>query len=762
MTLDSAAWIIHIKGLVQGVGFRPFVYRMALQNHIKGWVENSNEGVTIHVEGILPQQELFLKNLKQQAPQAAIISEISVSETAPKNYLSFKIRQSHNFSDAITEVSPDIAVCPECLLDMKKQPHRIGYPFINCTNCGPRFTIIRDLPYDRDHTTMEPFEMCPVCRNEYNTILDRRFHAQPIACKSCGPKYSFLIHEDNELMIKQIPENRAAQELAEYIDSGRIVALKGLGGYHLVCDANNEDAVKSLRLRKNREGKPLAVMAGSIANVKKHFTITNIEENSLSSWRRPIVLLTEGKPFSASVNNGMKTTGVLLPYMPLHYQLFEHLKTDAIVLTSGNISDEPVTISDAEAIMKLGRVADVVVRYNREIHNRADDSVVFIASGTERMLRRSRSFVPSPIALNQQTEGIFAAGAELVNTFAIGKENQVILSQHIGDLKNAETMIFYEESFQRFSKLFRFQPTLVACDSHPDYLSSQFARSLGIETMEIQHHHAHIASCMAEHGLDEKVIGVAFDGTGYGDDGTIWGGEFLLCDLIDYERSYYFDPVPLPGGDKVTHEPWRTAVSYLYKYFGKKIFEDPLDLLKIIEPEHLELLLQAIDMDINCPVSSGAGRLFDAVAALSGVCTHSSFHAEAPMRLEAVMAANCRGKYVFDIEGSKIVFWKLFYLLMKDLHAKVAVSEISAKFHNTMVVLILTVVKKMRLETGINKIVLSGGSFQNRYLLEKSEELLKEAGFSVFTNRKAPSNDGGIALGQMAIASKRRAMKLID
>ncbi|MDO8898082.1 MAG: carbamoyltransferase HypF, partial [Bacteroidales bacterium] len=625
MNRQLKASLLHVQGLVQGVGFRPFVYRIAIKNNLNGWVENNNEGVTIHIEGLESDIESFRKMLIQNAPQASSIASVKETESKLEGFKAFEIRHSSNYSEAITEVSPDIAVCPDCLADMQIQQHRIDYPFINCTNCGPRFTIIKDLPYDRHQTTMQAFVMCDECRKEYSDILDRRFHAQPVACLKCGPAYE--IHTKDG---KTVRVNNPAPQLAKWIDEGSIVALKGLGGYHLVCDALNESAVQTLRKRKSREGKPMAIMMASVESIHKRFLLSETEAQSIQSWKRPIVLLQNLQPCAPSVSNGMHTTGVIMPYMPIHYQLFEFLETEAIVLTSGNISDEPVTISDEDALKNLGKVADYIVSYNREIYNRADDSVVFVADGKERILRRSRGYVPSPIKLNLETEGIFAVGAELVNTFAIGKGKQAILSQHIGDLKNAETLAFYEESFQRFSRLFRFEPSLIACDLHPDYLSTQFARSLGFETIEIQHHHAHIASCMAEHGLDEKVIGIALDGTGLGNDGTIWGGEFFVCDLFDFERAYYFDPVPLPGGDKVTHEPWRTAVSYLHKYFGKDIFLKKLPFLNGIDTKHLEVVFQAIDLKINCPLSSGAGRLFDAVAAITGICTESDFHAEAP------------------------------------------------------------------------------------------------------------------------------------
>lgn len=748
------ALFIKVKGLVQGVGFRPFVYRIALKNNIFGWVSNNNEGVSIHVEGNTSNLDTFLNDLIQKVPVAAEIKQVEQHEAKHLGLKEFSIRKSDSISKAVTEVSPDIAVCDDCLSDMQHQFNRLAYPFTNCTNCGPRFSIIRALPYDRPMTTMNVFEICPDCKKEYTDILDRRFHAQPVACKNCGPIYTLAGTDGNFL-----PLQKPAETIAKWIDKGQIVALKGMGGYHLICDATNETAVQKLRKRKLREGKPMAVMT-SMHNLLHRFNPSDVEKEILQSWRRPIVLMQHQQAFVPSIANGLNTTGIVLPYMPIHHQLFENLATEAIVLTSGNYAEEPVTINDNEAFKILRKVADQIVGYNREIYNRADDSVVMVVAKKPVMIRRSRGFAPSPIATNLNCEGIFAAGAELVNTFAIGKDKQLILSQHIGDLKNAETLSFYEESFSRFSKLFRFNPELIACDKHPDYLSTRFAHQLGVEVIEVQHHHAHIASCMAENGLDEKVIGIALDGTGYGDDQTIWGGEFFICDLAAYERIFHFDPVPLPGGDKVTSEPWRTAVAYLFQYFGKAIFEKPLAFLNQEHQDKVPVLIQAMERGINCPLSSGAGRLFDAVAAITGICTQSSFHAEAPMRLESNIKEGCNGKYLLDIEGKKIVFKKMFYLILKDLNEGVSVQEIAAKFHNTMLWLILTIAKKARKQYQINIVTLSGGSFQNRYLLKNSIRILEQEGFKVFIQQQVPSNDGGIALGQAAVAAKIRSVRL--
>lgn len=743
--MKAVKW--RIEGLVQGVGFRPFIHRIAVKNGLNGWVENDNMGVLVLTEGTQYQIDAFSQDLYSQKPAPANIIRVTREMVNLTGYSNFSIRKSQSHSDEITLVSPDIAVCDDCLADMSVQKHRIDYPFINCTNCGPRFSIIRALPYDRAQTTMDVFDMCAQCRKEYTDVLDRRFHAQPVACSHCGPAYSvvgdFLKPAD------------IVSAVSGWIDEGQIIALQGVGGFHLLCDAMNEEAVQRLRKAKNRDGKPMAVMMPDMATVEQFFEVSRSEKQSLTSWRRPIVLLRNKLPLSPSVSRGLPTTGIVLPYMPFHYQLFRHLKTSAIVLTSGNVSDEPVAVDHLSPNFSLDRLADHVVFYNRLIHNRADDSVVMIADDKERLLRRSRGYAPEPVLLNLQTEGIFAAGAELVNTFAIGKGNMGILSQHIGDLKNAETLAFYHEAHQRFAALFRHETVLVAADLHPDYLSSRYAATLNMPLIKVQHHHAHIASCMAEHGLDETVIGIALDGTGLGDDGTIWGGEFLLANLTNYERMYWLQPVPLPGGDKVTEEPWRTAVSYLYQYFGAQILDEDLPFMKSVSREKINWIIKAIEKNINSPISSGAGRLFDAVAALTGICTQSSFHAEAPMRLEAAITSGCKSKYLYDIKDQKVHLMKLFYLILKDLRSNVPVGVISARFHNTLLALMLDLAKRLRKAHGVNKVVFSGGSFQNRYLLENGLQMLRSQGFEVFAHEKVPTNDGGIALGQLAVAAKR-------
>ncbi len=743
---------IKITGLVQGVGFRPFIYKHALKYSLHGWVENRNDGVFIVIEGPDENINQFLYTLRDSAPLASSISSIHTEDSEPENFSSFFIKKSESVSQDVTEISPDIAVCDDCLHDIKTQKNRIDYPFTNCTNCGPRFTIIKDLPYDRQKTTMEPFKMCDKCEKEYTNIMDRRFHAQPVACSDCGPEYQLILKDrkiDNFSQIINITR--------QLIDDGKIVSIKGLGGFFMACDALNDEAVKNMRIAKDREMKPFAVMVPDIEAAKRYAFLNESEEIALKSWRRPIVLLKTKLNLAPGVCSGFDRTGIMLPYMPVHYMLFENLKTDAIVLTSGNVSDEPIIISNEEAEEKLLPLSDALLTYNRDIYNRADDSVEININGTERLIRRSRGYTPNPVELQINVEGIFAAGAELVNCFCIGKKNQAILSQHIGDIKNYKTYEFYTESIDRFKKLFRLNTDLIVHDLHPEYFSTKYALETGIESVAVQHHHAHIASCMAEHGLDEKVIGIAMDGTGLGTDNKIWGGEFFVNDLNDFERFSHFDYIPLPGGDKVTEEPWRTAVSYLYKIFGNQFREFDLAFLKSIPENKLEIIITAIDKNINCPESSSAGRLFDAVSAITNICPVSNFHAEAPMRLEAAIAENITEKYDIGIDKT-ISFDNTFRGIVADLQNGTAVSEISAKFHNTVIYCIFAVAERIRAQKNINKVVLSGGSFQNAYVLGKVEILLEQNGFEVFSHKKTPANDAGIALGQLAIAAKRRQL----
>jgi hydrogenase maturation protein HypF len=760
--LDFKSLGITVTGLVQGVGFRPFVYRIAVACELTGWVYNTNENVRIEVSGTPENLSEFLTSLRNNAPPAAVIENISVKEIAISYHSSFSILASNDVSDEITEISPDIAVCDECLADISIKGNRLNYAFVNCTNCGPRFTIIEDLPYDRAKTTMSRFIMCPSCRQEYETVTDRRFHAQPIACNDCGPDYELIV---KGLKTSLNTEN-ILNETSRYISEGGVVLIKGLGGMHLACDALNRYAVEKLREIKKRDGKPFAVMFRNADCLKQYACFNSIEEQSLISWRRPIVLLEMKKNNSSpalpdNINSGLNLIGVMLPYMPFHYLLFERLKTDVIVLTSGNFSNEPIITGNDEAIRKFSDITDAIVLHNRKVFNRTDDSVVRIIGDRERLFRRSRGYVPSPVRTTLDTEGIIAFGAELTNCFCVGRGNKVYISQHIGDLQGIETTNFFEETISKFINLFRIKPTLAVVDMHPDYISTRTGSYFAnLPVVSVQHHHAHIASCMAEHRLDEKVIGVAFDGTGYGTDGNIWGSEFIVCDLNDFKRVTHFDYIQLPGGDSASEEPWRVAVAWLYKVYGRSFTSLDLQVLKDIDIDKVELIIQMIDKNINCPLTSGAGRFFDCIASLIDVVQIATFQAEGPMRLEALADPGIRESYPF-FAGVTIGLDPTIRSVVDDILLGTGKVTIATKLHNTIINVIFDTVTAIRVKEGINKAVLSGGVFQNKYLLSGITELLRNNGFEVFSHATVPTNDGGIALGQLAVASKRRELKCV-
>lgn len=774
---------IHIQGLVQGVGFRPHVHRLAHRFGLNGWISNAEDGVYIQIEGDEKQIARFIESLKSRPPKASLIHALTVQDTEPEQLKDFTIRKSKNLSDRITRVCPDIAVCEECLADMQAQPHRIRYPFTNCTHCGPRFTIIRTLPYDRPGTTMDSFIMCETCQNEYESVHDRRFHAQPVACNQCGPEYQLLDYDKPKQPL--LGTQTIVAECCRRIEKGEIIAIKGLGGFHLMCDATNPIAVSRLRQAKKRDRKPFAVMMRDIDAAARFLLISEKEEEALVSWRRPIVLLRQrhqsgaGNPsdkktfrLAGDINPGCATIGAMLPYMPIHHLLFEHLSTPALVMTSGNLADEPIVIDNHKARDTFRGMAQALVVYNRDIHNRADDSVVFTANDRQRIIRRSRGYVPEPVMLNFPVDRILATGAELSHCFAVGRDREAILSQHIGDLKDPETYAFFTESIDRFCELFRVRPERIACDLHPDYLSTRFAREQSLPVIAVQHHHAHIAAGMAEFNLEEPVIGICWDGTGLGSDGNIWGGEFLYADLQTFERYAHFRYLPLPGGDKAAKQTWRTGVSLLYQAMGPDFLTLDLPFVDWVRKQQgFELLLQAVEKNLNTPLSSSVGRLFDAVAAISGVCTSNAFHAEAPIKLEALVSPSVGGHtmtssvpgngyaFGFDPNGEKlpqIIDTKpLVRELLSDLLDGQPVPAIAARFHNTLVAIIFAVAHEMKLRYNTKKVILTGGVFQNRYLLEQAEKQL-EKDFTVYSPEIIPCNDAGIALGQMAVAARTR------
>ena len=742
-----------VRGLVQGVGFRPFIRRLAMQHNLTGEVVNRTGGVTVVIECDREQADTFASDIRDLAPPAAVVRSLHIRRTTTAGFSGFSIRPSLDGDETITEVSPDIAVCRECLDDLETDPGRRGYPFINCTNCGPRFTIIKALPYDRINTTMAAFEMCPECAAEYADISDRRFHAQPVACNSCGPAYTLRA---GDLVITSI--DKILDEMAIRLASGESIAIKSTGGYNLMCDALNEAAVAGLRRRKQRDSKPFAVMFRDMDTVRLYCHAEEQEETMLESWRRPVVILQQKKALAPSVSSGLATTGAMLPHMPVHHMLFRLIKTPALVLTSGNISDEPIITHDSQAETDLMPVTGCIVSYNREINNRADDSVVRVINQNISMIRRSRGFAPAPVDLSCSVEGIFAAGAEQKNSFCIGRGRQAFMSQYIGDLMNLSTYDFYLDSLRLFTSLFRFTPFHVACDMHPDYLSGRFAEAMaeqqGLPLVRVQHHHAHVASVMAEHRLEGKVIGVILDGTGYGSDGNIWGSEFMVATPADFERYTHFDYFMMPGGDVAADEPWRMALSCLFRYFGSDHGFSTIELFRQVNSKKLETVRQMLVNGINTPLTCGAGRIFDAVSALLMLCTESSFDSEAPMRLESAATAKTDRYYPYSINET-VSLGPMFEEILNDL-ARQDIPVIAAMFHNTVANIILDVCKRIRKETGLKRVLLSGGVFQNRYLLEKSLYLLTMNKFMVYTNHLVPANDGGVSLGQLLVAAERR------
>ena len=745
--------VLTIQGLLQGVGFRPFIYRIASEMGICGEVDNRNNGVCIRAALTALQREQLIGRIRREHPVVASIHRISVSEIvmAENPYTDFRITPSRSESDEVTQVAPDIAVCPECLHDRKTQPHRLQYPFINCTHCGPRFSIIRDLPYDRRQTTMSAFPMCSECRKEYTTVSDRRFHAEPVACNHCGPSYYTLYNKET---LTDYPELLTLS--SRLLREGEVIAAKGIGGYHLVCDATNEQAVARLREIKQRDGKPFAVMFRDPEQVRRFAWLNGVEEECLLSWRRPIVLLKQRRPLAASVNPGMQTLGCMLPYMPIHEDWFERLDTPVLVMTSGNLSDCPIAITPGEAERQLAGKVPLLLHHNREIHNRVDDSVLQVCGGQPCLMRRSRGYVPEPFFADRPVEGILVFGAEKVNTFALGKGETILQSQYIGDLKNWETYRFYTESLERFRHLFRFRPSRLVCDLHPDYLSSREAERLSsdlhLPLLRVQHHHAHAAACMLEYGLDEPVIALVLDGTGLGDDGKAWGGEIFLCDRRSYKRLSHLEYVPLPGGDKASTEPWRMAVAFLWHYFGDEQ-PFPSGFVQRIGEAKIQMLLKMMKKGINTPYTSSAGRLFDAVASLLGVCDVSTHQAEAPVKLEQLASDEHQSRYSVLIEEEVISMRPVLKGILEDLNAGVPAGDLSSRFHNTLSWLLLEKAKLYRLQTGVEKVVISGGCFQNKRLTEQLQRMFAKEGIPLYVPGRIPCNDGGIAVGQLAIAA---------
>ena len=754
ITAEIKTLDIKIRGRIQGVGFRPFIYRLASDHNLNGWVNNQTNHVKIHIEGLKTNVDTFVENITAKSPAISVIDYIETYESQFEAYKKFSITKSIDSSNSVTEISPDLAICDNCLEDIKSKGRRNSYAFTNCTNCGPRFSIIKNLPYDRPKTTMDKFQMCPDCQEEYESPVNRRFHAQPNSCSLCGPDYSMITENKNINDIQTIITN-----CSEIIQTGGLVAIKGIGGFHIACNPFDSKAVSKLRRIKNRDKKPFAVMFANVKNICDQAAVSEKEKKSLNSVQAPIVILklNQKSTISKIVTSNLNTIGCFLPYTAFHHLLMEKLNIPAIVLTSGNISNEPIEINNKSALNKFKDLCDAVLIYNREIQNRTDDSVVKIINEKERLFRRSRGWVPESIHLNINAEGVLATGSELKTCFCIGKSKKAILSQHIGDLKNINTYEFYIESLERYNTLFRFKPSLITHDLHPDYLSANYLNNSSIKRMAVQHHHAHIAACMAENNVKDSVIGFSFDGTGLGDDGHIWGGEVFICNFVEYKRHFHFKYIPQPGGDRTVEEPWRMAVSALYASTGREFLDMDLPFLKQIPNADVEILLDIIDKGINCPLTSSTGRIFDAVSAMLGLCLYSKFDAEAPMRLEDLLnqTEDTDEFYPFVI-NKEISMDPAFRVITEDILNRTNTGLISAKFHNTIVEIICRAAEILKAQTGMNMVALSGGVFMNAYLLEKAEKKLTFLGFKVLTHSKVPSNDGGLALGQLAIAAHTR------
>ena len=752
---------IRVEGVVQGVGFRPYVYRLATELGLAGWVRNTSQNVRIEVEGPHDKVREFLSRLPAEAPPLAHIHDVAVGDSSPCNATRFDILESVFEEGGGQLVSPDIATCPACLAELGDDAdRRYRYPFTNCTNCGPRFTIITDMPYDRPSTTMAAFTMCSTCRAEYDDPANRRFHAQPNACPVCGPSLRLLDGDGREMPCGDVIV-RAATLLSE----GRIVALKGLGGFLLACDATVPAVVRELRARKHRPSKPFAVMVRNVEEARLHCELTPEEESLLLSPAAPIVLARWRRESSICRDTapGLAFLGIMLPYTPLHHILLREFSRP-LVMTSGNLSEEPITAETQEALTRLHGIADYFVSHNRPIHSRYDDSVLMLVGGTTHMLRRARGYAPYPIELSFDSPPVLAVGPQTKNTFCLAKGRRAFVSQHIGDLDSVETLDHFEHTVELYRRLFRVDPAVIAHDLHPDYASTSFARRFageGLVTRAVQHHHAHIVSCMAENRVDEPVIGVAFDGSGLGSDGHIWGGEFLVCDASVSRRAGHLEYLPLPGGDAATLRPYRIAAAYVATLFGEQHLGRSRFLADALTEDERRVVLRQVETGFNTPLASSMGRLFDCVAALAGVRGTIDYDGQAAIELEmqahryaGVAAAH---RYAFGLErAGDVHVVKVAPLLdsvLRDVSSGVATPLIAASLHEAVAHMTVDVCTHISQETGIRTIALSGGVFQNRILIETVPARLRDAGFRVLTHVHLPPNDGCVSLGQAVIAA---------
>ena len=755
MTAATSAKRLEINGIVQGVGFRPFIYQLANRYGLKGEVANTATGVALILEGPPDRIRQFTDDLPHRKPPLAHIVEITEKPQAITGFDTFSIVKSRGSATRQTLISPDVRVCDDCLAEMRDpDDRRFRYPFINCTNCGPRYTIIDDIPYDRPKTSVRHFTMCPQCQAEYDDPDNRRFHAQPNACPVCGPRA--ILHDGRG---RVVDTDDPIVEAARRIKAGRIAAVKGLGGFHLAVDATNAQAVERLRRRKHREEKPLALMCADMQRVRAIAQVSEAEEELLCSIQRPIVLLEKkiDTPIAEAVSPRNRYFGIMLPYTPLHYLLLD-AGFDALVMTSANLSEEPIAIDNAEAFARLADIADDYLVHDRDIYLRSDDSIVRHAAGSMRPIRRSRGYVPVPVFLKDEVPPILACGAELKSTVCLTRGRQAFVSQHIGDLENQATDDFFRLTVNHLKRILDIDPRAVACDLHPDYMSTRYARELGdIPLVEVQHHHAHIAACLAENQTDGPVIGLAFDGTGLGTDNTIWGGEVLVADCRGFTRAAHLIPVPMPGGTAAIREPWRMALSHLRAADVAVVDHPGLPFLKSIDRQQIAVLFQMMDKGINSPLTSSLGRLFDAVAAMAGLRNRVAFEGQAAMELEmlADMASDdiYNGVAWTDGDSRRIRLDAVIRGVVDDVLSGRSPARISGKFHRTLIRLFTRLCVELRNAHGLNRVALSGGVFQNSILLGGMIQSLEEKGFQVYSHTLVPANDGGICLGQAVAAA---------
>lgn len=750
---------IIIRGVVQGVGFRPFIYKLAADMTLTGYVLNSSSGVFIDAEGEKASLDRFVLKIQSEKPVHAVIQSMEFLFLDPVGYTDFQIRESQSGGKKSSLIMPDMAVCDECLSEMfDPKNRRYLYPFINCTHCGPRFSIIESLPYDRPNTSMKEFTMCAECRSEYENPTDRRFHAQPIACPDCGPHLE--VWDKNRSILAGREE--AVPFIVDAVKKGYIVALKGLGGYQLVCRADDDRVIVRLRQRKHREEKPFALMFPDMQSVHHHCEASDFAKRLLSSVESPIVLLERKKNINDSrvsdaVAPGNPYLGVMLPYTPLHHLLMRELDIP-VIATSGNLSEEPMVIDEDEALTRLQNIADYFLIHNRPIVRHVDDSIVRVIMDREMVMRRARGFAPLPIAINSFGDAlpsILAVGGHLKNTIAVSVDENVFISQHIGDLSTQEAYSTFKTVVRDFRQLYDIEPEAMVCDLHPEYMSSKFAKSMTEHPIEIQHHEAHIAACRLENQIVGPALGVAWDGTGYGLDGTVWGGEFFISDDDGFRHIGQFRSFRLPGGEKAVREPRRCAAGILFEIYGERLFTDHMHLLNNFTGEETAVIHQMLSGHINSPLTSSAGRLFDAVASLIGIRQQTTYEGQSAMMLEFAADSAISGIFDFELNASEKYLsfdWQpMIEEILTELKRKVPVPILAAKFHNTLAEMVVQAAKSV----GESKVILSGGCFQNAFLLERTVHRLQAQRFNVYWHQRIPTNDGGIAVGQVAMAMMR-------